>query len=349
MATPDRPANRDQWSVYTDALRPEAEGGLVLTGLTQYRLSATLPADLSHVDGSARIRYTNRATVTLDSIYLHLFPNLWRDNMTLSDVQVAGRPVSVTLESGDSLARVALPSPLPPGQETELDLRFSDPIPSDLDIGNYGEFALQNRVLALAGFYPTVAVYDNAWHTETPATQGDVLYANASLYDVTLTAPADLQVVATGATESRTDNRDGTATWHLAGGPLRDFNIVASSLYQSSSRQEGEVRVNSYYLPEDAQAGQDALNWAVMALRTYQDAFGPYPYRELDVVETPTTAGGIEYPGLIVVAQSLYRDPKRRRFLRRRHRARGSAPVVVQRGGRRPGKHSLAGRGHGPV
>jgi aminopeptidase N len=41
-------------------------------------------------------------------------------------------------------------------------------------------------------------------------------------------------------------------------------------------------------------------------MELYQELIGPYPFNELDVVATPTRAGGIEYPGLIVIAQSLY-------------------------------------------
>ena len=311
----------DEWSVYESALRPAADleaAGLLpitstLAAMNQYHMDLTLPADLSRLDGQAKIAYTNRTTVTLDSLYLHLFPNLWGDGMTVSDVKVDGQAVPVSLESGDSLLKVNLPTPLAPGAPLQLDLRFSDPIPAGKDVGNYGEFALKDNVLALAGFYPTLVAHDDkGWHLERPSLQGDVLNADASLYDVSLTAPADLTVVATGETQDRRDNGDGTTTWRLTGGPMRDFNIVASPDYRQVSRQVGDVAVNSYALAADAQGGQEALDWAAAALDTYQKAFGPYPYRELDVVETPTSAGGIEYPGMVVVAANLYNDPQRR-------------------------------------
>lgn len=200
-----------------------------------------------------------------------------------------------------------------PQARLQLEMRFSDPIPAGKDVGNYGEFALKDNILALAGFYPTMVVYgDQGWHLERPSLQGDVLYADASLYDVSLTAPAALTVVATGETRERKDNGDGSATWRLTGGPMRDFNIAASADYLKVSRQVGAVVVNSYAVKQDAEGGRDALDWASAALNTYQTAFGLYPYRELDVVETPTSAGGIEYPGMVVIAARLYSDPQRR-------------------------------------
>jgi aminopeptidase N len=36
------------------------------------------------------------------------------------------------------------------------------------------------------------------------------------------------------------------------------------------------------------------------------DVFGPYPYTELDIVETPNYLGGMEYSGLVVLEDGLY-------------------------------------------
>ena len=330
------PLGWDDWNTYAAALRPEAASQLDLKGgLTQYHLDLQLSPDLTKLNGQARIRYTNRENVPLDTIYLHLFPNLWDGGMTVSGVEVAGRPVTVTWPSQDILG-LPLQEPLATGDTVDLSLDFEMAIPSGEGVGNYGEFAYQDGVLAMAHFYPTVVVYDEGgWRLETPSSQGDVIYHDASLYDVRLTAPEDLVVVGTGAAPGplgaagaggaglgRQENGDGTATWRLAGGPMRDFNIVASRQYRSESRTVspptgkgvGDVTVNSYFLPKHEAGGKKALEWAARALDTYENAFGPYPYRELNVIETATTAGGIEYPGMIVVASRLYDDPERQTF-----------------------------------
>ncbi len=43
-------------------------------------------------------------------------------------------------------------------------------------------------------------------------------------------------------------------------------------------------------------------------MKSYDQRIGAYPFSELDVVATPTSAGGIEYPGLVVIADSLYKE-----------------------------------------
>jgi aminopeptidase N len=89
-------------------------------------------------------------------------------------------------------------------------------------------------------------------------------------------------------------------------GPMRDFMLVASADYLTSTMVVEDTLVTSYYLPEDAEGGQQALGYAADALELFSELFGPYPYAEFDLVETPTTAGGIEYPGLVVIARQLY-------------------------------------------
>lgn len=310
--TPPPWSERD---TYLSAFRPQAKPAAeALEGMTQYHLDLHLAPDGSQVTGQADIRYTNREQVPLDMVYLHLFPNLWNDGMTVSNVQVAGQAVSVSYPSGDDIVGLPLPKPLQPGESVDLSLQFTTPIPSGEGAGNYGELANQDGVVALAHFYPTVVVYDNGWRLETPSSQGDVIYHEASLYDVTLTGPDDLSVIATGTTLDKVVKGNGIATWQFAGGPMRDFNIVASGRYQSASKQVGDVLINSYFLPEDAVGGRQALDWAATALQVFEKAFGAYPYRELDIASTSTSAGGIEYPGMIVIASRLMSDPASRDF-----------------------------------
>jgi aminopeptidase N len=91
---------------------------------------------------------------------------------------------------------------------------------------------------------------------------------------------------------------------------MRDFMIAMSSDYQVKSDTVDGVKLNSYYRQKFTDEGTRGLQVVADALRTYEKRIGEYPFNELDLVGTPTTAGGIEYPGLIVVAEGLYeRNP----------------------------------------
>jgi hypothetical protein len=92
---------------------------------------------------------------------------------------------------------------------------------------------------------------------------------------------------------------------------VRDFVLVAGLDLERKSVELGPVRVTSVYRARDAKAGQEVLDAAVSSLRAFERHFGPYPYAELDVVESSLVggAGGVEFSALVLVAGMLYRSP----------------------------------------
>jgi hypothetical protein len=270
-----------------------------------------IPGQSPTLAGVERVRFTNAQSVTLDSLYFRLYPNIagYGGSMTVGRVVLNSTPVQTRLEAQGTALRVPLDPPLAPGAIADLSLEFNDQVPTDTSSG-YAVFAFADGVYALAGFYPTIPVYDaQGWNIEVPPAYGDVTYTPAAFYQVHLTAPADLVVATSGSIVQTTDNGDGTRTWVAAAGPMRDFYIAMSADYQVASETVDGTQVNSYYRSSQAEGGKLALQYAVDALRLFSQDFGPYPYTQLDVIATPTTAGGIEYPGAIVVAQKLYDRP----------------------------------------
>jgi aminopeptidase N len=134
---------------------------------------------------------------------------------------------------------------------------------------------------------------------------------------VTLTLPPTLTLATTGRVMSDTltvDSLDAEApalrTYHIMGGPLREFAWLASEAYSVAETTAYGTVLRSFYLPGDDAAGQATLNIAAAALRAYQDAFGPYPFEEMSVVEAPLIYLGMEYPGLNLIGMDLYRDQR---------------------------------------
>ncbi len=302
------PPEPDDRTVYTAALRPEAADDVELAGLTRYRVNVFVSPDLTEFGGWADIRYTNREDVPLDEIYFHLYPNLWAPVMRLGRVEVDGQWVQTYWSTGEAVAEIPLRAPLAPGASVDLRLDFEVKVPKE-GVGNYDELAFKEGVLALTHFYPTVAVYDGdkgGWQIERPALQGDVIYHDASLYDVRLDTFYDVKVAATGGELEQQTGHDGFTTWRFGGGPMRDFTAALSREYLTATETGGEVTYTSYYLPGGAVNAQRAVDVAAAAVGVFETEFGPYPYRELDVAATGTTAAGIEYPGLVVLSRDLY-------------------------------------------
>ncbi len=296
------------------AMRPASVDDLTAIGpVSQYRIEITVDPEQSIINGQQVVRYVNTDSAPLEAVYFRLYPNSpgYGGEMTISNVRVADKETTVILEVAESALRVPLPSPLLPGEETRIELGFSVRVPQMAGEG-YAQFIYDQDVMALANFFPLVPAYDqencslfghcaDGWNIEHSVPYGDAVFSDTALFEVLVTVPTGWIVVASGSTAGRQDGPDGWVIWHLVSGPMRDFGLVVSPRFEVVTQWVEDIEVNSYFLPGDAAGGRRVLRWIAESLDYFNQTFGPYPFAEFDAVATPTTAGGIEYPGLIVL------------------------------------------------
>lgn len=281
------------------------------TGASRYDIAVEVEFPESgeaQLAGKELVRYTNTEAVPLSEIYFRLYPNLpdYGGEMTVEEVLVDNTPIEPILEAEDSALRVSLTEPLRPGEATIISLTFQTAAAPTVNAG-YNVFSYSDQTLALAGFYPAIAVYDDeGWNIDVPPPYGDVTYLDVALYQVQLTVPEAVVVAASGSQVDSQTNEDGTKTLALISGPMRDFYIAMRTDFEAVSERVDGTIVTSFYPPDLKSGGILALRYAADALRVFNERFGPYPYAEFDVAATPTTAGGVEYPGIVVVSQNLY-------------------------------------------
>ncbi|MBI5034190.1 MAG: M1 family metallopeptidase [Chloroflexi bacterium] len=307
----------DDLAIYRLALTSTAQNDLALIDRpTRYNLTLKYDDKNATLSGTQQVIYLNHESVPLNEIYFRLFAN-YPDSggkIEVTQVQVNGESAAPVLEAKNTALRVPLKTPLAPDASTSIHLEFSVTIPRGKS-GHYNDFVATESVVTLPTVYPLIPAHDSqGWHIELPPAYGDLVYADVSFYTVTITVPSNMVVIASGSTIGLHDNNDGTSTWTLAGAPMRDFDINLTSQLNKVSTVIGETTINSYSEPKDTEAGKQALQVASDAFKVFVKRFGPYPYRELDVVETPTSAGGIEYPGIVVVGSSLYNDSRSQQY-----------------------------------
>ncbi|MDT8307131.1 MAG: M1 family metallopeptidase [Anaerolineae bacterium] len=307
----------DDWDVRSDfapGLVASAQGVLdELPLATVYHMDVRIDQSLALLEGMQELRYANAEDVALEELYFRLYPNLMGGAIAVEELLVNGVPVTPGYELAASALRVPLPVPLQPGEQVVLRLEFTVTVPQGEGGGHYGTFILDEEILALAHFYPIVAVYDDeGWNLEIPPEGGDMVYSDSAFYRVRVTAPAGLTLAASGvAISSESDGRQQEVTY--VAGPMRDFYLVASERFGRTSQTVGETELHSYTYPGLMAAGEYVLETAAAALKTYERYFGPYPFTELDLASTPTLALGVEYPGIVVNALRMY-DPSNRTY-----------------------------------
>ncbi len=287
-----------------------APGGL--PGASYYKLNLEISEDLSHVEGHLDVQYTNRESLPLDEIYFRLFPNILGGETLVEDVRIAGEAIPASTDESGSILCLPLADPLQVGEALVVSMEFSVDVPTRLD-RNYGVLAVSEGILALAHFYPMIPVYDDeGWNLEIPPPYGDVVYADASFFLVSVIAPGEVTIVGSGERVRHAANGDSQQVL-FAAGPARDFYLVASGDLGMQSADFAETRVNSYGPTPFAEASQRVLGYATQAAAAFSDLYARYPYRELDLVTTPTLALGIEYPGVLAIAQRMF-DPETMKY-----------------------------------
>lgn len=304
----------DPLQVYGPSLQEWAQPQLEELGrLPRYTIQAELAPTGDRLAGHMQLVVPNTSSTPWPDLVLRLYPNMphYAGTMNVTQIQVDGKPVDSELDAEGTALRLLLPAPLDPDQEVTLAMAFSVDLPRRAE--GYTLFGWEDGILSLPGFYPALALRQEAagsgasgWASQVPPPFADVLFNPVALYQLSFSAPAGLTVVTSGSTLEVGAEQDGQRTWQVVGGPLRDMTVLASDRWESLSDTAAGARVTSYYLAGAEAAGQAALFHAAAALRLYSDLYGGYPYTEFDLVAAPLGVRGMEYSGLVSIGQDLY-------------------------------------------
>ncbi len=309
--TPD--VDLSDYSVYGETLLEAfAEDAARLPDAPHYFIEARLvPGEVPSLEGVQRVRITNQEESSLTELYFRLYPNLpaYEGTAQVSRALVDGKVATVGDLFDGTAVFIPLEGGLAAGETTDVTLWFRSTLPTQVSAGTAGAglYGFVEGVYDLAGFYPTLAVYDHrGWDLDAGARFGDSLFADIGYYQVALTVPEALSVVASGSTLAQELNGDGTTTWRIAAGPVRSFYAAVTDRWEAVSEDVDGITVNSYYPVGGLASAQTALSYTTGSLGVFNRMFGQYPYRELDVVPLPTTAFGMEHAGLLALAANFY-------------------------------------------
>ncbi|MCR4430319.1 MAG: M1 family metallopeptidase [Tepidanaerobacteraceae bacterium] len=287
----------------------------------RYSLEITFYPDDKRIDGRQSVTVKNTKKVELSELYFHLYPNAFKTPdaapFPKSEMQLAypdgfspgyinikkveAASGNLQYEAKDTLLKVVPEKPLKPGQSLKLTMEFDEIIPPSC-----GRFGYGKNTYNIANWYPILAVYDdNGWNKDPYYAVGDPFYSDAGLYEVKIKAPSEYTIAASGYVADK--KQDGSfSIWTFKTGLVRDFAWVASSRFKTASNEVGGVKITSFYLKEDAEYGEKALNYAARAIKFFSDFFGPYPYREYAVASSDFYIGGMEYPNLVMIGRQFY-------------------------------------------
>ncbi|MBP7184006.1 MAG: M1 family metallopeptidase [Saprospiraceae bacterium] len=192
-----------------------------------YTISATLN-DSSHViTGDWQMVYTNNSPDTLSFIYMHLWPNAFRNKNSpyanqnlrvgnldfyfaadstlgyIKGLQFKSEDKELTfdkVENGTEIIKLQLPRPLPPNSKITINTPYKLKLPKCFSrIGHEGQS------YQVSQWYPKPAVYDRqGWHPIPYLDMGE-FYSEYGSFDVTITIPSNYVVAATGTLQTQSE------------------------------------------------------------------------------------------------------------------------------------------------
>lgn len=275
-----------------------------LPGASVYHLAFSFSDPPTFVTGVEEVHYTNQENATLMEVDFAIFSEILGGSIKISNIRQDGHLVNPIFSTG--LMRVPLSAPLEPGQSVTFHIEFSIMIPAQGGDYYFGIYGYNNGILSLAQAYPTILVYnEKGWNNQTPDLDGDPLFSDTSFYLVSIDAPADLTLVASGA---EVDRQESTVRQKVlyADGPARDFYLAASPDFERQSEKVGEITFSSYTPIGLTQFSQFILKTAEAAIDDFSHRYASYPYTEFTIVPIITSAGGVEFPGMTAVAERVY-------------------------------------------
>jgi len=296
-------------------------------------INVTLSDTANTLAGNISIRYQNNSPDTLRYIWIHLWPNAYKNDRTafsdqllengrkdfyFSNEEKRGYINRLNFKVDDELAdikdhpqhqdivQLILPHPILPGASATIETPFNVKLPFVFSrSGHVG------KIFQITQWFPKPAVYDRkGWHPMPYLDQGE-FYSDFGDYKVAITLPKSYKVAATGKLSSSTVV-DTMQTLIFKQDNVHDFAWFASKDYivkhDTLRLQSKVIDINIYHFPKTEKNWTNGIANLKQAIKTKSEWVGEYPYPVVTVVEEPLGSGagygGMEYPTITILSSS---------------------------------------------
>ncbi len=293
--------------------------------LNSYNLTLNYDSEKHILEGSEVVQYVNNSENAFNSLFFNLYSNAFREGASSS--VVSSTSFNEAFPNGDSygeikinsvmsineenlsyhitgedlnILEVNLPEILYPDETFSLKIDFTVSLPNANHRFGYGE-----NTINLGNFYPIACVYEDGvgFFTKPYHSNGDPFYSDVSNYEVQLTCSSDLVVASSGEVVDKKKTEDKTV-YVINGEKIRDFCLVLSEKFEIASASVSGITINYFGYKGDTDLNAQ-VEFAKQCVSTYNDLFGKYPYSTLNVVKSNFVYGGMEYPNLVMISDTL--------------------------------------------
>lgn len=290
--------------------------------ISEYEIFAVYDKDNNSLTGSVGLDYYNNTPNEISALKFNLYGNAFREGsayppvpqsyenmayyagtsygkLTVSEVEnCAGWNIG---GEDENILTVTLLTPVYPEENVKIKISYT----LELAHLNHRTGVTQNTV-NLGNFYPVLCAYSTEGFVEIPYYNcGDPFMSECANYTVTIDLPPEYIAASSGKLENESSvNNRKKCTYSLKN--ARDFAMVLSDKFQIASQNVDGVDISYYYYADENP--QVKLSAACESVKYFSETFGPYVYPTLSVVQTGFCYGGMEYPALTMISDSLDSD-----------------------------------------
>lgn len=197
---------------------------------------------------------------------------------------------NIKTELNDNILYVDVTGRIKKGKSVKLSIEYELELPYTTLRYGYNDYSVN-----LANFYPQYA------RAEKYYTIGDPFVSYADNYKVKIEYPKNMKALASGDLTKRQEN-ERTVIDEYRADNCRDYAIVFSNKYNIMTQEINGVTVNYMYFTD--KTPESTLKCAVNSIKTFSELFGEYQRKTFNVCETQFLQGGMEFSGLIFIANS---------------------------------------------
>lgn len=293
-------------------------------GLDAVYVEASLDSEAAVLTVSQTLTLSNRTGEAQDAAVLRTWPNAFQtpdtspaaaEDKIYESCYLDGFSIGALVMSRARVAR--------DGQEAQtVAYRYTDeaktvlsvPVPGGWQAGEWitvslaytvqiphmaYRFGVWDGIWALGNAFAIPAVWEEGtWRTDEYYPVGDPFLSDCMNWTVNLSVPEGFLCAATGYARARTE--EGRALYEFSAPAVRDFALVVSDRFCIAQEVRDDVLVSAFATSQ-ARA-RELLEDGRQALACFSARYGAYPYQSYTLCEINFPMGGMEYPGLAMIA-----------------------------------------------
>ena len=290
----------------------------------KYKIDLVLEEETKRLKCNQTVEYTNKTGVSLKEINFHIYPNAFSQQefapfedremtkaypngfnegyIDIKNVLSGNKNLEYKIHGNKrDILTVYIKDEIKENETINLDIKYNVKLPN-----SEGRFGYGQNTINVTNWFPIACVYDEAgWNLSSYEEIGDPFYSDTSSFDVTMLIPRKYEIGTTGNIESQKSDEEETL-YNIKADNVRDFAFVLSDKFDVNKDTYKKTMISTYNLNEDI--SEEVTKMAKDSIRIFSDLFGEYPYDTYSVVASDFYIGGMEYPTMVMIDQSLYNE-----------------------------------------